>query len=301
MKEILFSPFDLGKWFVLGFTAFLAMLTDLGGNGGGGSQFRGDDGSWECGSRDSFGDLSNIIPEAIGALLLITLVIVGLLLFVLFLWLSSRGHFMYLDNVVHNRSRVKEPWARFGRLGTSLFVWRIVYTLICLLAIGPLIALGVISILPLVLDDVPGGISIITIGAWGVGVLFFILVAAYVDFFLLHLVVPIMYKHDITTNEAWRKFRPILKERIGSFILYGIFYFLLNVVLAIVIFVFGLMTCCVGFLLLIIPYIGTVVLLPVHVTFRGMDLEFLGQFGDDVNLVPLFPALPSEGEEANAP
>ena len=36
MKKILFSPFDLNKWFMIGFTAFLASLADChGGNGGG--------------------------------------------------------------------------------------------------------------------------------------------------------------------------------------------------------------------------------------------------------------------------
>ena len=44
MKRILFQPFDIGKWFVIGFTAWLAGLLDhtssssgsSGGSGGGG-------------------------------------------------------------------------------------------------------------------------------------------------------------------------------------------------------------------------------------------------------------------------
>ncbi|NNM29868.1 MAG: hypothetical protein HKO57_10115, partial [Akkermansiaceae bacterium] len=36
MKRVLFQPFDLGKWFVLGFTAWLAGLADGGGSSGGG-------------------------------------------------------------------------------------------------------------------------------------------------------------------------------------------------------------------------------------------------------------------------
>ena len=34
-SEILFKPFDLRKWFVLGFCAFLAYLGEGGGNWGG--------------------------------------------------------------------------------------------------------------------------------------------------------------------------------------------------------------------------------------------------------------------------
>ena len=35
MKKALFSPFNLKKWFVVGFTAFLAGLTEGPGGGGG--------------------------------------------------------------------------------------------------------------------------------------------------------------------------------------------------------------------------------------------------------------------------
>ncbi len=39
MKEILFNPFDMTKWFMLGFTAFLAGLLDGPGGGNGGNKF----------------------------------------------------------------------------------------------------------------------------------------------------------------------------------------------------------------------------------------------------------------------
>jgi len=39
-------------------------------------------------------------------------------------------------------------------------------------------------------------------------------------------------------------------------------------------------------LLLITPYIGSVVLLPVSYTFRAFSVEFLEQFGDDFTIFP---------------
>jgi hypothetical protein len=36
VKDILFKPFNLGKWFVIGFCAWLAYLGSGGGGGGGG-------------------------------------------------------------------------------------------------------------------------------------------------------------------------------------------------------------------------------------------------------------------------
>ena len=36
VKRMLFQPFDLGKWFVIGFCAWLAYLGEAGGGSGGG-------------------------------------------------------------------------------------------------------------------------------------------------------------------------------------------------------------------------------------------------------------------------
>ena len=40
---------------------------------------------------------------------------------------------------------------------------------------------------------------------------------------------------------------------------------------------FGLATCCIGFIFLAIPYVGTILLLPFLVTYRYLSLEFLAQ------------------------
>jgi hypothetical protein len=47
-----------------------------------------------------------------------------------------------------------------------------------------------------------------------------------------------------------------------------------------------LLTCCIGFLFLIIPYINAVVLLPISYAFRAFSVEFLGQFGPGFVLFP---------------
>ncbi|HSA94906.1 MAG TPA: hypothetical protein VLJ16_02560, partial [Acidobacteriota bacterium] len=46
----------------------------------------------------------------------------------------------------------------------------------------------------------------------------------------------------------------------------------------------GLVTCCVGWFLLIIPYIGTVITLPFWYLLRAFSLEFLAQFGPDYDV-----------------
>jgi hypothetical protein len=47
---------------------------------------------------------------------------------------------------------------------------------------------------------------------------------------------------------------------------------------------FGFMTCCLGFVLLITPYLSNVLLLPVTVFYRSFTVEFLAQF--DADLLP---------------
>jgi len=298
MKSILFSPFRLEKWFVLGFTAWLAYLTDwkgLGGNGGASARTR----------FDSVGDSVDYLGERAGEFFIsgvatafmALLVLGGIALFFLLLWLSSRGHFLFLDNVVHNRSRVSDPWKRFGKLGDSLFVWRVVYTLACIVAIGPLIGLFVVSALPFAVRSLPGEIGVAGLLFAGTVAVIFIVAAVYVDFFLLHFVAPIMYKQNVSAMEGWRRFLPVFREKYLEFLLYGLFYLLLVFGAMVVIVVFGLVTCCAGFFLLAIPYIGTVLLLPMHVTFRGMDLEFLAQFGPDLDLTVGFPETATNAAE----
>ena len=66
-------------------------------------------------------------------------------------------------------------------------------------------------------------------------------------------------------------------------------FLILWFVVAIVIVTFGFITCCIGFLILIIPYLGSVILLPVSYTFRGLSVDFLEQFGEKYRIFPQEP------------
>ena len=52
------------------------------------------------------------------------------------------------------------------------------------------------------------------------------------------------------------------------------------------IFMIVLCTCCIAGCFLAIPYIGTVLLLPVLVFTRAYSLHFLAQFGPDYDVFP---------------
>ena len=104
MKHILWQPFDLAKWLVLGFSAWLAGLMD--GAGGGGWKWMADDNDFpgRCNLHDT-GEAFRNAGEALIWLPIIFVVIMAVAaILLLILWLSSRAKFIYLDNVIHNRA-----------------------------------------------------------------------------------------------------------------------------------------------------------------------------------------------------
>jgi hypothetical protein len=54
-----------------------------------------------------------------------------------------------------------------------------------------------------------------------------------------------------------------------------------------------LATCCIAGCLLLLPFLGTVLLLPVLVFKRAYPLYYLAQYGPQYDVFPVPPALPS--------
>ncbi len=273
--KILFRPFDIGKWFTLGFCAWLAWLGQ-GGGGGGGSQWNipGDDAGYGTeAARDWFHEYFGVIV-VIGGLAL--LLIVGLI--VLFTWLSSRGKLMFLDGVVHDRGAVTEPWHRFRERGNSLFGFRIVVGLCAGVTFGILVAVLLLGLLSLGFDNHDPGALAIT------AVIFWILVAAVVAiaFGLVAMatndfIVPIMWLRNCRVMQAWSEFRGLLAANTGIFVGYVLFKFVLGFCILMIACVATCLTCCLAAL----PYLGTVLLLPLHVFRRSYSIHFLSRFGPD--------------------
>ncbi len=295
MKILLFRPFDIGAWFVLGFTAFLVSLSEGGSSGSSGLQnrfgndFEGQDLSdLTSGFRDSF---SSLMDSASGLWLglglgLVMLILIGALFFLLlFLWLSCRGKFMFLDNLVHNRTKISQPWSEYSTQADSLFLWQIVYTLVTLTILGFFVLLGFAVFGPLTVGNVSWVITVPLIMLGGTIAFMYFVAIMYVEYFLTAFVVPIMHKNRCSTMQAWSRFLVLFRVHPGSFVLSGLFYLLFSILGGIALFIGGVMTCCLGLLLMVIPYIGSVVTLPYSVTQRYFTLDFLGQFGDDYRLL----------------
>ena len=290
MKHILWRPFDLATWIVLGFSAWLAGLAD--GAGGGGWKLMADRNDFPGVSRaishssrwHGFGESLIWLP-----LIFILILAVAAILLVI-LWLSSRAKFIFLDNVVHSRAQIVEPWHRLRDLGNSLFLWRLGFLVACGLVVLVLLVLFVGPAVTLSLPDVLAGLSY---AAMGFGVLLMVVfgvIGAYVGLFLEAFVIPIMYKFDLKATEAWRYFIPWFRTRPLPFLLYGLFVLLVLVGFGLVLGAMCLMTCCI----VLIPYVGTVLTLWFWVTYRLFSVEFLAQFDPGFDLFT--PAAPAPAE-----
>jgi MFS family permease len=295
MKAALFKPFDLQKWFYFGFSAFLAGLaawnnasvTSRWSDRGSFREFIGfPDRAW----RWLVGHPVWFMVIAFGILILIVLGIV-------ILWLSSRGMFMFLDNVVRDKAEIADPWKRFKGLANSLFRWRLIFVLIGLLLSFLLMAFFYMTAAHFYESR---GYYHIHIGlglVMGLAFLVLMILIAFISGFLKDFVVPIMYKNNIKAVPAWRHFLSLFGQHPLPFILYGLLMIVLFILFIVVVVFAGLITCCIGWFLLAIPYIGTVVTLPVWYIFRAFSLEFLAQFGPEYELFPR-PGTPPEGARA---
>jgi hypothetical protein len=284
-KIALFRPLNPAKWIAVGFTAFLAGLTELGQHSGlNWNDAKGvnwDDvvtapnRAWEW-----FSDNPAWMMVAAGILVLFFIFLI------VAVWVSSRGKFMFLDNVLNDRDLVKHPWGEYRAEGNSLFLWTIIFTFLVIAIVVAYLVSAYSSLYALY--DQYGAVSPLLFSAlWmilGFGVI--VGLAKLIDLLVTDFVVPIMYKFRLTTLKAWGVFLPLLSGHLPAFGGYALLLLLLYLGIAVFVVVGGCLTCCIGFVLLAIPYVGTVILLPVLYTLRAFSIEFLEQFGPEYRFFP---------------
>ena len=299
VKTMLFKPFDLGKWFTIGFCAWLAFLGEGGGGGGGiNNAFNNNSNAGNGGAagdslrhayyqaRDYVVDnLGWIVPAAAAAVILL------LALWLLILWLSSRGKFMFLHCVALDKADVAEPWNKFEREANSLFWFRLVMGLIGMVLMLPMLAVIAVLVVRMVLRGEADAAGIMVAAGLGLVLLLLAVVFALIHKFTVDFVVPILFLRGGKCLAAWREFWGLLADNAGLFTLYILFQIVLGLAIGIIIVGAVLNTCCNAGCLMMIPYLGTVLLLPVLVFKRSYPLYILRQFGPGYDVFP--PASPA--------
>ena len=272
MRRILFEPFDAGKWFALGFCAFLAQLGESGGSSA--RLANRLPGAISNSGVDPFDWAKAHLPMVliVGAVVVLFALAFGLLI----MWLSSRGKFMFLDGVVQNRGAVVEPWKRWAEAGWSLFLFRVAISVVALLVMAAFVGLIAVIAVPMIRAGNEDRLLPLILAMVAVAFVVF-LPFMVVHFLLNQFFVPIMYVRGGGVGDAWAEFKVRLLPEIGPVILFALMLFLLTIGAVLIAFVATCLTCCLAAL----PYLGTVILLPIPVFFRCYSLEFLAQLGGD--------------------
>jgi hypothetical protein len=276
-KKTLFDPFDFGKWLRLGFCAFLMSLGE--GGGGGSSGYHGgggDGGGGGPGFEPVFAWIRDNLPLVI--LIVAGVVLIGILFGLLLTWLSSRGHFMFLDGVVRNRGAVVEPWREYAREANSFFLFRICLGLGIFAVVMMVLALCGLVVWPSIQAGEPGPEVLVAILLAIVLLLPFGLLMGFVGMLLDDFIKPIMYLRRVGVREAWSIFNgSMFSGRVGTFVLYFLFKILLGMAIGVIAFTAVCLTCCIA----AIPYVSSVILLPLFVFMQAYPLYFIQQFGPE--------------------
>ena len=287
VKLVLFQPFDVGKWFIIGFCAWLTQLGQQGFGSPGGA-FNVNSGNPPNGAdlREGFNQVRNYVTENLYWLgpVILAGVILGLTLWLVFIWLNSRGQFMFLHCVARNEAEVAGPWRDYARQGNSLWLFRLALGILSLVVMGTLVALIAIPIVQMVGAGQPhaGGIALAA-GAFllllGAGLVFFLIGKLTTDF-----VVPIMLLRGSKCLAGWRELRALLSGHWGDLFLYLLFQLVISILIGAAIMVVVLITCCLAGCLFALPYLGTVLLLPVLMFQRAYTAHYLAQFGREFDV-----------------
>ena len=277
-RRILFRPFSWRKWFVLGFAAFLAQLGEGGAFNVNGNPFDHAQSVPDFSPVTSWMSAHLPLVIALGAILFV--LFMGLV--VLFLWLSSRGQFLFLDGVVRDQPGIVEPWARFRALADQLFRFRLLLFLATVALLAICGGLGTLIALPDIHARTFGAQALTALLAAGGLLALGLLILTAVRLLLVGFVVPVMYHRNLDIAAAWRVLRRELLPGNGWRF---VGFFLMNLLLwipALLLILAGVcLTCC----LAAIPYLSSVVFLPIFVFFRAYGLTFLAQFGEDWRII----------------
>jgi hypothetical protein len=289
VKTMLFRPFDLGKWFVIGFCAWLA---ELGKPHGGGIQIGGRGGPSLRGGRPDVAEIMDRARDFLGVALnyvqanlywILPVAVMVIAFSILITWLSSRGRFMFLHCVAGDKAEVTLPWKKFSRHGDSLFVFRIVLGFISLIAVGAAVYTGILLFAGAALTG-SGGAAVMVVVAVFISMIVLGVVLSLIQKLTTDFVAPIMFLRTESCTAAWREFLGLLSANMGRFALYILFQIVIWLGIGILILAIACLTCCCAACILGIPYIGTVLMLPIYVFHRSYTLYYLRQYGPAFDL-----------------
>ena len=284
-------PLRFEKWVLLGLVAFL----DQCGRslpGGGGSTGGGDSHGPRVpgGLPGDAADLAALAERAttwlsthaaavalgsVFGLLALALVVAVIL------WLNARGVFMYLDGVATGRAEVGRSWRQHAVAASSYFGWSVGISLAGVFAVLLAAGLVVATAMAFVAGRLQGTGGWLAVAAM-LPVLALLLLAlpllGLARVALRDFVAPLQLACGLPCGAAARVLESLVLQHPGAFVLYLLLKLLFVVVAGLVIAVGGCVTCCIGF----VPVVMQVVFQPLFFFERAFSVCLLRQMGHDV-------------------
>ena len=281
MKEVLFRSSSIAHWFSLGFCLWISQMGSRGLSVNPPIRIKPDEmnslAAFKGMVDESLKSLSTSLsdPEMLSGLAVTLLV--SLAFAFLFLWLESRGIFMFLYRWYRPDASISEAWMQSRRNNRSFFLWRACYSLVMIFfsaglsvflwkaVAEPYLAAGCVWQQTIEQPLMIAGFGFLTLSLVGLAV----------KEILYDFVAPIMDAQDVGANEAWKAVFSLCNYHpLGV-----VGYFAVKAVCALAVAGgIGLLlvcTCCMAIIPLAMPFIGSVILLPVSFLFRGYSLFYL--------------------------
>ena len=265
MIRILFQPFQWRKWLGLGFCAFLADL--IGG----------------CSASTSTTEPERLAPFWKDPWMLTAVIIIGIIALVitlLFTWLSCRGKFMFLDGVVHNRGAIVHSWREYRKEAWSLFLFYLTFSAFVLF-VFIVFACAAWLVRDRVVYDVRQPMHLLGSIGFAAFAIMLGIAAGIITCTTKDFIVPAMYLRRSRYLPEARKLLSLASCYPVEFISYLLLRMAVSALLLVLIFVGLCLTCCMAAL----PYISSVVFLPLLVWVRLFPIYFLAEFGGEWNML----------------
>jgi hypothetical protein len=212
-KQQLVQPFRAAQWAKLALVGFLAGELSPGGCNSGNFRMP------SHGGTQRFVDLPNVDPMMLVPLIGL-LIVIGVVFWILFVYISSVMRFVLFDSVIAKRCEIRLYWARRHAAGLRYFGWQLLFLLAML--IGLTILLGIPAALAFAAgwlqDPRQHAVPLILGGLLVFFVVFsFLVLALVVQVLTKDFVVPTMALENVGAMEGWRRLWPMLKSEKGSY------------------------------------------------------------------------------------
>ena len=283
-------PIRLKRWIILGFLAFLDQCGRTLSGGAGGGDGSGHVGDWPGGGRSVGEEVAEAVNTASAWLsahaievaigVFVGVVLIGLLV-ALVLWINARGTFMYLDGVASGRTDIGRAWRQHAAAADSYFRWRLAIALSMIVVVLFAAGLAAVVLVAFARGRLEGvAVPIVLAALLPVFAVLLLALPALVlaGVALRDFVAPLQLMSGQACGSAAQVLEGLVTANPGAFIVYLLIKLLAVALTGVVVFVGGCLTCCLGFL----PVVMHTLFQPLFFFERSFSVFLLKQMGHDL-------------------